>query len=145
VRLQLQQIRQQQETIRTLFSPIIQIWPQVLALPIVGELDRDRAAETTEQLLQAIVSARCQFVIIDITGVKTVDAVATEQLLKMHRASRLLGAECLLSGISPQVAGFIAQTGSDLSDLGSFRTLESALRHAFSRLGSAGKGPGSRP
>lgn len=145
LQMQLQQIREQQETIRTLFSPIIQIWPEVLALPIVGELNQERATETTEQLLSAISLSRCKFVIIDVTGAKTMDAVATAQLLKMHRASRLLGADCLISGISPAVANSIAQSGSDFSDLRSFRSLEAALRYTFSRLGQAGKGLSQKP
>ena len=138
---QFQRIRQQQETIRTLSLPIIQIWPQVLALPIVGELDRERAAETIQHLLEAVSESRSSFVIIDVTGVKTMDAVATEQLLRMERATRLLGATCLISGMSPAVAASVVQQGSDIHDLKSFRTLEAALRHAFRRLAE----PAERP
>jgi rsbT co-antagonist protein RsbR len=144
-REQLERIRRQQETIRTLFSPIIQLWPRVLALPIVGELDQERATETTERLLGAVAESRSCFVIIDITGVKALGSVATSQLLKMHRATRLLGADCLISGTSPSVAQAMAQSDDDLKDLASFRTLEAALRHAFVRLDAMNNRSGRRP
>lgn len=131
---QLQRIREQQETIRTLSLPIIQIWPQVLALPIVGELDRERAGETIQHLLEAVAESRSAFVIIDVTGVKVMDSVATDSLLRMERATRLLGATCLISGMSPEVAASIVKQNSEIHDLKSFRTLEAALRHAFKLL-----------
>ncbi len=135
LRAQLQRIRQQQETISVLFTPIIQLWRRVLALPIVGEIDYSRAAEMMERLLAAVVETRCEFVIVDVTGLKNVDALTTEHLLKLNRAARLLGARCLVSGISPAIARTLVELGSDSASLTSFRTLEAALRHALLRLG----------
>ncbi len=135
LRTQLQRIRQQQETISVLFTPIIQLWRRVLALPIVGEIDHGRAVEMMERLLEAVVETRCEFVILDVTGLKNVDALTTEHLLKINRAARLLGARCLVSGISPAIARTLVELGSDSASLTSFRTLESALRHALLRLG----------
>ena len=84
---QLERIRTQQETIRALFTPIIQIWSRVLALPIVGGLDRSRVEEITHSLLRAVVDTRSAFVILDLTGVKTVDAATADHLLKIATAA----------------------------------------------------------
>ena len=134
LRAQLQRIRQQQETINVLVTPIIQLWRRVLALPIVGEIDHGRASEMMDRLLQAVVETRCEYIILDVTGLKSVDALTTDHLVKMSRAARLLGANCLVSGISPAIARSLVELGSDSGSLNSFRTLEAALRHALLRL-----------
>jgi anti-anti-sigma factor len=134
LRAQLQRIRQQQETINVLVTPIIQLWRRVLALPIVGEIDHGRAVEMMDRLLHAVVETRCEFIILDVTGLKSVDSLTTGHLLKMSRAARLLGAHCLVSGISPAIARSLVELGSDSGSLVSFRTLEAALRHALLRL-----------
>jgi rsbT co-antagonist protein RsbR len=139
---QLERIRAQQETIRALFTPVIQVWDRVLVLPLVGAIDRDRVAEIMSDLLGAVSASRSAFVILDLTGVKDVDAATADHLLKIHGAVGLLGARCLLSGLSPLVARAFTSLDVDLGALVSFGTLEAALRQALRDMGAS---PGRRP
>ena len=97
-------IEKQREAIRELSTPIIEVWAGVLCIPIVGVLDSSRASEMTSALLDAVVQKKAPFIIIDITGIEMMDTRATDHFLRMARSVRLLGAECVLSGVNPSVA-----------------------------------------
>lgn len=128
----LAKIEEQQRTIRALFTPIIQVWDRVLVLPIVGGLDARRAAEMMGDLLGAVVETQSSFVILDLTGVDDVDVETANHLIRVSRATRLLGAQCLLSGLSPRVAGTVVGLGVSLGEVVSFGKLQAALQHAMS-------------
>jgi rsbT co-antagonist protein RsbR len=121
-------IEVQREAIRELSTPIIEVWEGVLCLPVVGVLDTTRSAEMTEALLGAIVQKRADCAIIDITGIQVMDTGTADHFLRMARAVRLLGAECLLTGINPAIAQTIIHMGVDLSGLNSHRTMRNALQ-----------------
>jgi len=142
LRAQLERIQAQQETIRTLFTPIIQVWDDILVLPIVGALDRDRVAEMTERLLEEVVRTGSGFVVLDLTGVEDVDAGTADHLMKIHRAVGLLGARCLLSGLSASVARAFTSIGIELGELVSFGELRGALQHVRNVM--TGPAPGRR-
>jgi PAS domain S-box-containing protein len=135
LRDRLAKIEEQQQTIRALFTPIIQVWHQVLVLPIVGGLDAVRATEMMDALLQEVVDTQSTYVILDLTGVKGVDIETAEHLLRIHRAAGLLGTRCLLSGLSPEVARTLTTIGIELRDIVSFSKLQAALEHALSHSG----------
>lgn len=124
----LSQIEQQRDDIRRLSTPLIQVWGGVLALPVVGRVDRERAGRMTQDLLEAIRSTQARSVILDLTGVPDVDAAAAAGLIGMMRAAGLLGARCLLSGIAPSMARTMIGIGVDLHSLAVFQTLHAALR-----------------
>jgi rsbT co-antagonist protein RsbR len=135
LREKLAKIEEQQATIRALFTPIIQVWRRVLVLPIVGGLDARRASGMMDELLGAVVDTQSTFVILDLTGVKAVDIETAEHLLRIHRAAGLLGTQCLLSGLSPDVARTLTELEIDLRDLSSFSKLQAALEYALRRSG----------
>lgn len=139
---QLERIQAQQETIRALFTPIIRVWERVLVLPIIGSLDRDRAAEITHNLLHAVVASRSAYAILDLTGVADVDAETADHLIRIHGSVRMLGAQCLLSGLSAGVARSFANLNADLHNVVSFGALHTALQHALLRMGEL---PSARP
>ncbi|WP_437737089.1 PAS domain S-box protein [Sorangium sp. So ce1335] len=124
-------LRQQQEAIRALSTPIIQAWEGVLVLPIIGALDSGRATQIMEKLLGEIVRTQAHFAVLDLTGVVDVDAPTVDHLLQVARAASLLGSRCLISGISPRVAQAIVELGSDARTFETFAELEDALRHAL--------------
>jgi anti-anti-sigma regulatory factor len=142
LRAQLDQIKTQQETIRALVTPVIHVWERVLVLPIIGALDPGRAAEITEDLLRAVAESSSAFVVLDLTGVTTTDAETADHLLRISRAVRLLGARCLLSGLSGAVAKSFTTLDIDLGQLVSFGTLQAALHHALVQMGEL---PGAPP
>lgn len=119
------------QAIRAMSAPILQVWPGVLAMPIIGAALAMRAPQMTEALLASIVERRARVVILDLTGVAAVDASATEHLVKMAHAASLLGARCLLSGVSPRVAEAIVRLGLPTDHLDAFATLQEALRFAM--------------
>jgi rsbT co-antagonist protein RsbR len=123
----------QRVAIRELSTPIIEVWQGVLCLPVVGVLDSTRAAEMTEGLLRGIVEKKTRCAIIDITGIQVMDTGTADHFLRMARAVKLLGAECVLTGINPQIAGTIVQMGVDLSDIITHRTLRNALQDFVDR------------
>jgi PAS domain S-box-containing protein len=135
LRAQLEQITSQEEMIRALFTPIIRVWERVLVLPIIGDLDPRRVDEIMHDLLHAVVDSRSAFVVLDLTGVQAVDGETAHHLIRINHTVRLLGTECLLSGISPSVAQSILAQDVDLRDLVSFSTLHAALAHALMRMG----------
>ena len=125
---QIDTIEKQRAAIRELSTPIIEIWPGVLCAPIVGVLDSGRAAEMTSALLSNVVVTKASLAIIDITGIEAMDTQATDHFLRMARAVKLLGSQCALSGIHPNVARTIVHMGIDLTGVESYRTLREALQ-----------------
>jgi rsbT co-antagonist protein RsbR len=125
--------RQQQELLE-LSTPVVTLWEGVLALPLIGILDSGRTQIVMESLLQAIVDTGARIAIIDITGVPTVDTLVAQHLMKTISAARLMGADCILSGIRPQIAQTIVHLGIDLNDITTKSTLASALEVALQRL-----------
>lgn len=129
-------IERQREAIRELSTPVIELWDDVLTLPIVGLVDTRRAAEMTEQLLNRIAERQTRCVIIDITGVEVVDTATAAHLIKMTNAARLLGAHCVMTGISPVVAQTLVQIGVELGQLRTLRSLKDGLKDCFAFLNS---------
>jgi rsbT co-antagonist protein RsbR len=128
--------RQQQELLE-LSTPVVQLWDGVLALPLIGTLDSARTQVVMESLLQRIVETGATIAIIDITGVPTVDTLVAQHLLKTVSAARLMGADCIISGIRPQIAQTIVHLGVALGDVITKATLAGALAVALARLGLA--------
>ena len=126
--------RQQQEMLE-LSTPVVKLWEGVLALPLIGTLDSARTQVVMESLLQRIVDTGAGIAIIDITGVPTVDTLVAQHLLKTVAAARLMGAECIISGIRPQIAQTIVHLGVDLEDVVTKATLADAFAVALERLG----------
>jgi rsbT co-antagonist protein RsbR len=126
--------RQQQELLE-LSTPVVRLWDRVLALPLVGTLDSARTQVVMESLLERIVETGSEVAIIDITGVPTVDTLVAQHLMKTVAATRLMGAECIISGIRPQIAQTIVHLGVDLGDVTTKATLADAFRVALSRTG----------
>jgi rsbT co-antagonist protein RsbR len=114
---------------------VVQLWEGVLALPLIGTLDSARTQVVMENLLQAIVEKSATIAIIDITGVPTVDTLVAQHLLKTVAAARLMGADCIISGIRPQIAQTIVHLGVALGDVITKATLAGALGVALARLG----------
>jgi rsbT co-antagonist protein RsbR len=125
----LQTIDQQRSAIRELSTPVIEVWDRVLCLPVVGVIDTVRSAEMTEALLRAVTEKKTRCAIIDVTGIEVMDSGTTDHFLRMARAVRLLGAECVVAGISPSIAQTIVHMGVDLTGVVSFRSLREALQH----------------
>ncbi|HLL20534.1 MAG TPA: STAS domain-containing protein, partial [Kofleriaceae bacterium] len=128
-------IRRQGEEMLELSTPVIQLWDGVLALPIIGTLDSSRTQIVMEALLQQVVATRSPIAILDITGVPTVDTLTAQHLLKAVAATRLMGAECIISGIRPQIAQTIVHLGVDLGDVITKASLSDAFRLALKKLG----------
>jgi rsbT co-antagonist protein RsbR len=135
--------RQQQELLE-LSTPVVKLWENILALPLIGTLDSDRTQVVMENLLQKIVETGAAIAIIDITGVPTVDTLVAQHLLKTVAAARLMGADCIISGIRPQIAQTIVHLGVNLSDVTTKATLADAfliaLRRTEATLPKAGPG-----
>jgi rsbT co-antagonist protein RsbR len=127
-------IRQQQELME-LSTPVVTLWEGVLALPVIGTLDSSRTQVVMENLLQRIVETGAAIAIIDITGVPTVDTLTAQHLLKTVAAARLMGADCIISGIRPQIAQTIVHLGVDLGSVVTKATLADAFTIALRRLG----------
>jgi rsbT co-antagonist protein RsbR len=126
-------IRQQEELLE-LSTPVVRLWDGILALPLIGTLDSSRTQVVMESLLQEIVNTGAQIAIIDITGVPTVDTLVAQHLLKTISAARLMGADCLISGIRPQIAQTIVHLGVEL-DVISKATMADAFAVALRRIG----------
>jgi rsbT co-antagonist protein RsbR len=127
-------IEKQQQSIRELSSPILQVWEGIIAVPIVGIVDSQRAANITENLLQAVVDQQARYVILDLTGVDVVDTSTADHFGKITRGVTLLGAECLVCGIRPAVAQAIASLNVWSEQVRTFATMQSALRKAMGRV-----------
>jgi rsbT co-antagonist protein RsbR len=126
--------RQQQELLE-LSTPVVKLWEGILALPMIGTLDSARTQVVMESLLQKIVETESQIAIIDITGVPTVDTMVAQHLLKTVTALRLMGADCIISGVRPQIAQTIVHLGVDLQGVTTKANLADALALAFKRTG----------
>jgi rsbT co-antagonist protein RsbR len=128
--------RQQQEMLE-LSTPVVELWEGILALPLIGTLDSSRTQVVMESLLEKIVSTGAGIAIIDITGVPTVDTLVAQHLLKTVAAARLMGAECIISGIRPQIAQTIVHLGVELQGVVTKATLADAFAVALERSGLA--------
>jgi len=124
-------IMQQQEDLLELSSPVSKVWDNILILPVIGTLDSQRTQIMMENLLQKIVATGCTIAILDITGVPTVDTQVANHLLKTVTSARLLGAECIISGISPAIAQTIVHLGINLSAIRTKATLQDAMIYAM--------------
>ncbi|MDR5783112.1 STAS domain-containing protein [Caballeronia sp. LZ065] len=135
-------VRQQQELLE-LSTPVVQLWDGILALPLIGTLDSARTQVVMENLLQKIVETGAAISIIDITGVPTVDTLVAQHLLKTVAAARLMGADCIISGIRPQIAQTIVHLGVNLSNVTTKATLAAAFVVALQRTGKSVAGGGA--
>jgi rsbT co-antagonist protein RsbR len=126
-------IARQQQDMLELSTPVVELWEGILALPLIGTLDSARTQVVMESLLQKIVETGAGIAIIDITGVPTVDTLVAQHLLKTVAAARLMGAECIISGIRPQIAQTIVHLGVDLADVVTKATLADAFAIALKR------------
>lgn len=120
-------IEQQRSAIRSLSTPVIEVWRGVLCLPVVGVMDTARSAEMTNALLTTIVEKGSRYAIIDITGIDVMDTRTVDHFIRMAKAIRLLGAECALTGLNPHIAQTVVHMGLDLSDIVTHRSLRDAL------------------
>ncbi|TMQ13519.1 MAG: STAS domain-containing protein [Deltaproteobacteria bacterium] len=130
-------IRRQGEEMLELSTPVIQLWDGILAMPLIGTLDSSRTQIVMESLLEQIVATRSPIAILDITGVPTVDTLTAQHLLKTVAATRLMGAECIISGIRPQIAQTIVHLGVSLGDIVTKASLADAFRVALKKLGQS--------
>ena len=135
IETQIDTIQRQQNTqaamenlVRQLQTPILQLWDDVLALPVIGMVDSRRSQEMMETLLGEIVNHRCKYVIIDITGVEIVDTRTADHFVKVMKSAELLGTRCVMTGIRPAVAQTLVELGVDLSSIRTLRNLEEGLR-----------------
>jgi Anti-anti-sigma regulatory factor (antagonist of anti-sigma factor) len=130
-------INRQQREMLELSTPVVKLWDGILALPMIGTLDSARAQVVMETLLQKVVETGAQIAILDITGVPTVDTLVAQHLLKTVTALRLMGAECIISGVRPQIAQTIVHLGVDLQGVTTKANLADALALALKRTGSS--------
>jgi len=128
-------VRQQRELLE-LSTPVVSLWEGILAVPLIGTLDSERTQIVMESLLQRIVDTGASIAIVDITGVPTVDTLVAQHLLKTVGAARLMGAECIISGIRPQIAQTIVHLGVDLGGVATKATLADAFVLAMGRVGA---------
>jgi rsbT co-antagonist protein RsbR len=128
-------ILRQQEEMMELSTPVVSLWENILALPLIGTLDSSRTQVVMQNLLEAVVNHGAAIAIIDITGVPTVDTLVAQHLLKTVAATRLMGADCIISGIRPQIAQTIIHLGVDLTGVVTKATLADAFQLALRRLG----------
>ncbi len=127
-------IMRQTDEMSEISTPVIRVWEGIVALPIIGTLDSMRTQTVMENLLQEIVATGSSIAILDISGVPAVDSLVAQHLIKTVSATRLMGAECIISGIRPEIAQTIVHLGIDLSNIKTKATLASALRVAFNML-----------
>ncbi len=128
-------IARQQQELMELSTPVVQLWDEILALPLIGTLDSSRAQVVTESLLEEIVRTGASIAIIDITGVPTVDTLVAQHLLKTIAAAKLMGAECIISGIRPQIAQTIVHLGVDLGTVVTKSSISDAFTTALKKVG----------
>jgi rsbT co-antagonist protein RsbR len=129
-------ISRQQQELMELSTPVVQLWDNVVALPLIGTLDSERTQVVMENLLEKVVETGASIAIIDITGVPTVDTLVAQHLLKTVAAARLMGADCIISGIRPQIAQTIVHLGINLADIVTKATLADAFAIALQRTGA---------
>ena len=137
-------IQKQQLALQELSTPILDVWDDVLALPIIGTVDSSRSAQIMERLLSEIVAKRSRWVIIDVTGVEIIDTQTASHFLRVAKAVELLGARCLLTGLRPAVAQTLVQLNVDLREVRTLRNLKHGLRHCIDRRLLVGRDLGAR-
>jgi rsbT co-antagonist protein RsbR len=128
-------IERQQAAIRELSTPIMEVWDGILCLPIVGIMDTGRSADMTDALLRSVVSTRARCAIIDITGIEVMDTGTADHFIRMAKAVRLLGAECVLTGMNPQIAQTVVHMGVDMEGVTTHRSLRDALHYMTGMTG----------
>lgn len=128
-------IARQQQELMELSTPVVKLWEGILAMPLIGTLDSARTQVIMESLLRQVVESEATIAIIDITGVPTVDTLVAQHLLKTVAAARLMGADCIISGIRPQIAQTIVQLGVDLNEVTTKASMAAAFRLALQRSG----------
>jgi rsbT co-antagonist protein RsbR len=128
-------IERQRQQLMEVATPVINLWEGIVAVPLIGTLDSARSQVVMESLLDAIVTERARYAILDITGVPTVDSLVAQHLMKTVAAARLMGAECVVSGIRPAIAQTIVHLGIDLGAVLTRTSLADALAHALSQQG----------
>lgn len=133
----LELIERQRMAISDLSTPIIELWDEVVTLPIVGLVDTQRSIEITERLLQHISDSGCRCVIIDVTGIDVIDTLTTDHFLKMIQSAQLLGAYCVVTGINPNISQTIVSLGVDLGHVTTLRSLKEGLKHCLRHLVAA--------
>ncbi|HYU28576.1 MAG TPA: STAS domain-containing protein [Gemmatimonadales bacterium] len=138
-------IRQQQEAIRELSTPVLQVRERLLILPIIGVIDPQRARQLTEQLLRAIRANRAKVVVIDVTGVAAMDSGVANHLVQTVEASRLLGATVIVTGLSPEIAQTLVTIGVDLSEMATVGDLQGGIEEAERLLADRAAIPGPQP
>lgn len=131
----LRTIQNQQQSIADLSTPVLQLWDDVLAMPIIGVVDTKRSVDIMEKLLSEVSARQSRFVILDITGVEVVDTKTADHFMKVTQAARLLGAACIVSGIQPAVAQTLVDIGVDMSSIQTVATMKGALRECLRRMG----------
>jgi rsbT co-antagonist protein RsbR len=124
----LSMIERQRAAIRELSTPVMEVWEGVLCVPVVGIVDSARSSQMTDILLQAVVEKRTRCAIIDITGIEVMDTKTVDHFIRMAKAVRLLGSQCVLTGVSPNIAHTMVNMGIDLSDVTTHRSLREALK-----------------
>jgi rsbT co-antagonist protein RsbR len=127
-------IQKQQEVIRSLSTPIIQVWDRVLTLPMIGVVDSMRASDVMDNLLREVVRVRARFAILDLTGVEVVDTATAAHLLSLIQAVKLLGADGIITGLRPSIAQTIVSLDIDMTDITTLATLQDALKLCMRRL-----------
>jgi rsbT co-antagonist protein RsbR len=128
-------IRQQRADMLELSTPVIKVWDKILTLPIIGTLDSRRAQMMTEALLQRIVDTGSTIAILDITGVRTMDTLVANHLIKTVTAARLMGARCILTGVSPAIAQTMVQLGIDLTEITTRAQMSDGIKLALEMIG----------
>jgi rsbT co-antagonist protein RsbR len=128
---QVETIERQKIAIRDLSTPIVDVWTGILALPLIGPIDAARAVEMSETLLRRIDETGAAWVLVDLTGVVTIDSVTANHIIRLARAARLLGSRCLITGMKPEVARTLVALGIDLTDLRPLRSLKEGLRYCL--------------
>jgi rsbT co-antagonist protein RsbR len=124
-------IQRQAFAIQELSTPILQLWTDILALPVIGVVDSQRAAEIMDRLLGEIVARKSKYVILDLTGVEVVDTKTADHFIKLIQAARLVGTQCVVTGIRPAVAQTLVELGVDLTTITTLRDLQAGLHHCL--------------
>jgi rsbT co-antagonist protein RsbR len=130
-----QRVEAQQDAIHSMSTPIIQVWDDIVTMPVVGLVDSVRAADMKNSLLETVARTSAKFAIVDLTGVDTVDTATADHLLKVMRAVGLLGARCVITGIQPSVAQIIVGLGLDMQGVITLRSLREGLKYCMRTMG----------
>lgn len=134
---QLRTVKEQQATINELSAPVMDLWPRVVTIPIIGSIDSRRAEYISERLLSRVVERRAAFVLIDLTGAGLIDTHSASHLVRLAQSIRLLGAKCVFTGIGAEVAPTLAALSVDWGSIPTLRSLQDGLRYALSHLNPA--------